>query len=98
MGRASEPERRRPSGLGARLWRPPKTRDLIVALALALTLPLAASWLTTDVAVFENVPGLTFLAATVTATLVGRLSASVVATATSAILVASNGLLPQAAD
>jgi serine phosphatase RsbU (regulator of sigma subunit)/PAS domain-containing protein len=98
MGRASEPERRRPPGPGAHLWRPPQTRELIVGLALALTLPLAASWLTTEVAVFEDFPGLTFLAATVTATLMGRLSASVVATATSAILVASNGLLPQAAD
>ncbi|HEX7247414.1 MAG TPA: SpoIIE family protein phosphatase [Actinomycetota bacterium] len=96
MGGASE-DRERP-GLGAHLWRPPKTRDQFVGLGLALILPLAASWLASEIAGFKSFPGLTFLAATVTATLVGRLSASAVATVASAILVASNGLLPQAAD
>lgn len=82
-------------GLGSRLWRPVKTRELIIGLVLALVLPWFAAWMTTDLSVFERFPGLTFLAATVGATLVGRLSASVVATVTSATLVTYNQLLPE---
>jgi phosphoserine phosphatase RsbU/P len=80
--------------LGA-LWRPPKTRDLFIGLGLAAVLPWAASWMATDLSIFSIFPGLTFVAATVAATMVGRLSASVVATVTSAVLISYNHLLPQ---
>jgi len=76
------------------LWRPPKSTELVVGLVLAVVLPWFATWLTTDLEIFQRFPGLTFLAATVGATLVGRLSASVVATICSAALIASNDLLP----
>ena len=83
--------------LGSRLWRPPSNRALFVGLVLALLLPWLASRLSTEVSVFGSFPGLTFLAATVTATLMGRLSASAVATLASAALLSSSGLLPEGA-
>ncbi|HVF08931.1 MAG TPA: GAF domain-containing protein, partial [Actinomycetota bacterium] len=83
--------------LGSRLWRPPSNRDLFVGLMLALVLPWSASKLSTEISVFESFPGLTFLAATVTATLLGRLSASAVATLASAFFLSSGGLLPEGA-
>jgi len=88
------PSERSEPRLGWRLWRPPKTTELVVGLLLAIVLPWFATWLTTDLVIFQRFPGLTFLAATVGATLVGRLSASVVATICSAALVTSNHLLP----
>lgn len=89
------PSERYEPKLGSRLWRPDKTSELITGLVLALVLPWFAAWMTSDLSVFERFPGLTFLGATVGATLVGRLSASVVATASSAVLVTYNHLLPE---
>lgn len=83
--------------LGSRLWRPPSNRDLFLGVLFALVLPWLASRLSTEVSVFESFPGLAFLAATVTATLMGRLSASVVATVASAVFLSSSGLLPEGA-
>jgi phosphoserine phosphatase RsbU/P len=70
-----------------RLWRPPANRDLVLGVALAVVLPLFAAFLVGDVPVFDRFPGLPFLIAAVSATLVGRLIASVVATAVSAALI-----------
>ena len=61
-------------------------------------LPWFAAWIARDLAVFERFPGMSFLAATVAATLVGRLSASVVATISSAVLVTTSRLLPGGLD
>ncbi len=92
------PAERSDPRLGSRLWRPEKTAELITGLGLAIVLPWFAAWMARDLAVFERFPGLTFLAATVAATLVGRLSASVVATVSSAVLVTTSHLLPGGLD
>ena len=92
------PSERSVPRLGSGLWRPQKTSELVTGLGLAIVLPWFAAWIARDLTVFERFPGLTFLAATVAATLVGRLSASVVATISSAILVATSHLLPGGLD
>ena len=73
--------------VGRRLWRPERTSEFMLGLALALLLPWLAVWLADDLGVFDRFPGLPFLAATVVATLVGRLGASLVAAVTSGILI-----------
>ena len=69
------------------LWRPNRTRELALGLALALALPWVAVWLIDDLGVFDRFPGLPFLAATVVATLVGRLGAGLVTVVASAVLI-----------
>ena len=70
-----------------RLWRPPANRDLVLGVGLAVVLPLFAAFLVADVPVFDRFPSLPFLIAAVSATLVGRLIASVIATVASAALI-----------
>ena len=95
---SQNPSERSSPRLGSGLWRPEKTSELITGLGLAIVLPWFAAWMARDLAVFERFPGLTFLAATVAATLVGRFSASVVATISSAVLVTTSHLLPGGLD
>lgn len=77
-----------------RIWRPSRTSDLVAGLALAIVLPWFAAWLSNDLAVFERFRGLPYLIATVATALVGRLSASLVATVSSGLLIAFSGTLP----
>ena len=77
-----------------RIWRPSRTSDLAAGLALAIVLPWFAAWLSNDLAVFQRFPGLPYLIATVAVALVGRLSASLVATISSGLLIAFSGTLP----
>ncbi len=78
--------------LAPRIWRPQATAELWIGIGLALVLPWFASWMTSEVPAFARFTGLTFLSATVAATLVGRLSASIVATILSAGLIAFDHL------
>jgi serine phosphatase RsbU (regulator of sigma subunit)/PAS domain-containing protein len=66
----------------------------VFGLALGVILPAVAGWLTSDVTVFDRFPGVPFLAATVVATLVGRLSASVVATIASGLVIGLFDIAP----
>ncbi len=72
---------------GRRLLGPPDPRHLLAGLALAIVLPLIAAWLASDVWVFDRFPSLPFLTATVLAAIVGRLSAGLVATLWSCLLI-----------
>jgi sigma-B regulation protein RsbU (phosphoserine phosphatase) len=84
----SQPSRGRfTAAVGRGLWRPNRTREFALGIALALLLPWVAVWLVGELGVFERFPGLPFLVAIVTATLVGRLGASLVATITSGLLI-----------
>jgi serine phosphatase RsbU (regulator of sigma subunit)/PAS domain-containing protein len=84
----SQPSRgRSTAAVGRRLWRPDSTSEFTLGLALALLLPLIGVWLADDLGVFDRFPGLPFLAATVVATLIGRLGASLVAAVTSGLLI-----------
>ncbi|MGZ8631632.1 MAG: SpoIIE family protein phosphatase, partial [Actinomycetota bacterium] len=70
------------------LWRPASTVELVVGVVLALVLPLPAVWAAEHLAVVDRFPGLPFLIVTVTATLVGRLTASIVSVLWSGLLLA----------
>src|SRR3712207_4963641 len=94
QGEAMEEAQIEPTSLPRRVWLPARTRDLLIGLVLAVVLPWLSAWLVSETATFERVPGLAFLAATILATLVGRLTASVIATLVSAALIASLGVPP----
>lgn len=78
---------RRTAPLGWRIWRPPSTKRFVLGLVLGVLLPAMAGLLTSDLSIFNRFPGVPFLVATVGAALVGRLSASLVATATSGLII-----------
>ncbi|MDH5314483.1 MAG: DUF4118 domain-containing protein, partial [Actinomycetota bacterium] len=80
--------------LRQQMWRPRSTPELLTGLGLALMLPWFAAWLSIDLAIFERFVGLPFLVATVAATLVGRLAASLVATLASGALIVTLEVLP----
>ncbi len=82
------------AAVGRGLWRPNRTSEFVLGIALALLLPWAAVWLTSNLGVLERFPALPFLAAIVTATLIGRLGASLVATTTSGLLITYFDLEP----
>lgn len=92
----SERTSRRPqASLGRRLWRPPQNGEFVLGLVLALILPCVAAWMAVGLQVFDHFPGVPFLVATVGATLVGRLSASLIATFASGILVSTLATSPE---
>ena len=74
------------AAVGRGLWRPDSPSQFALGLALALVLPWVGLWLDDHLDVFDRFPGLPFLAATVVATLVGRLAASLVAAVSSGLL------------
>lgn len=84
--------------LRRRLWRPRSTAPWVVGLALAATLPFVAAWMASEPMAFRRLPSLPFLIATVAATLIGRLSASLVATVVSGVLISTSELSPQRID
>lgn len=58
-----------------------------MGLALAVILPAAAAWLMTTVAILDRLPGAPFLIGVMAAALVGRLSAGVLASLLSSVLI-----------
>ena len=86
---SQRPSQRSRTALGRRLWRPADTTEFVLGLLLAVILPCFAAWMAVDLQVFDHFPGVPFLAATVGATLVGRLSASLIATLASGVLVSA---------
>ncbi|MGZ8596867.1 MAG: SpoIIE family protein phosphatase [Actinomycetota bacterium] len=89
--RTAQPTR---AALGRRLWRPPDNREFVLGLVLAVILPGFAAWMAVDLQVFDHFPGVPFLVATVGATMVGRLSASLIATFASGVLVSALEVIP----
>ncbi len=91
---SERPSQRPRTALGRRLWRPADTTEFALGLVLAVVLPCVAAWMSVDLQVFDHFPGVPFLVATVGATLVGRLSASLIATLASGVLVSTFAVIP----
>ena len=91
---SERPSQRSQTALGRRLWRPADTTEFVLGLMLAVILPSVAAWMAVDLQVFDHFPGVPFLVATVGATLVGRLSASLIATLASGVLVSTLAAVP----
>jgi PAS domain S-box-containing protein len=82
------------AAFGHGLWRPSRTSEFALGVALALLMPWVAVRLTGDHGVFERFPALPFVAATVVASLVGRLGAGLVAIIMSGLLITYVGIEP----
>jgi serine phosphatase RsbU (regulator of sigma subunit) len=91
---SERPSQRSRTALGRRLWRPADTTKFVLGLVLAVILPFVAAWMAVDLQVFDRFPGVPFLVATVGATLVGRLSASLIATLASGVLISTSMVTP----
>jgi serine phosphatase RsbU (regulator of sigma subunit) len=73
--------------LARRLWRPLPAREWLVGVALAFVLPAIAAALITNLGALDRLPAVPFFLAVVVATSVGRLSAGLIATIVSGVLI-----------